>query len=308
LIDMRTHFKIFCLAVLVLVSCKNGAQKSDTTTAEGRVPVTVTNISVQDLKETTDLNATSVFLLKTYVKSSTNGYLKDVNIQLGDYIAAGKIIFIIRSKEAQNIGNTVVSLDSTLHFSGLVSLKSPGNGYVTQLTYRSGDYVQEGETLASISDANSLVFMLELPYELRQYLNENKVVSLTLPDGQVLNGNITSLLPEVDPASQTQRCIIKVPHIGSIPENLIAKVHFVKRIKSNAVTLPKEAVLTNEIQSRFWIMKMTDSCTAVKIPVIKGIEASDRIEILSPAISQSDKILLTGNYGLPDTAKVVVAD
>ncbi len=29
----------------------------------------------------------------------------------------------------------------------------------------------------------------------------------------------------------------------------------------------------------FWVMKMTDSITAVKIPVKKGIETTDRIEI-----------------------------
>jgi len=306
LIYMRTHLKIFSAVILMLSSCGHSGQKHDTTVPEGRVPVTVTSVRIQDLEEKTDLNATSVFLLKTYVKSSTNGYLKEVDIQLGDYITAGKTIFVIRSKEAQNIGNTVISLDSTLHFSGLVAVKSPGNGFVTQMTSRAGDYVQEGETLASISDANSLVFMLELPYELKQYLNENRVISLTLPDGQVLNGNITSLLPLVDPASQTQGCIIKVAHNGSIPENLIAQVRFIKKIKSKAVTLPKEAILTNEIQNQFWIMKMTDSNTAVKVPVIKGIETSDLVEILSPEITPSDKILLRGNYGLPDTAKVVI--
>jgi hypothetical protein len=51
-------------------------------------------------------------------------------------------------------------------------------------------------------------------------------------------------------------------------------------------------------------MKMTDSVTAVKIPVKKGIETRERIEILSPAFSIKDKILLSGNYGLPDTARV----
>jgi hypothetical protein len=42
--------------------------------------------------------------------------------------------------------------------------------------------------------------------------------------------------------------------------------------------------------------------------VTKGIETNDRIEILKPQFSVNDKILLTGNYGLPDTAKVKVVD
>jgi hypothetical protein len=51
---------------------------------------------------------------------------------------------------------------------------------------------------------------------------------------------------------------------------------------------------------------MTDSITAVKVPIVKGIEARDSIEILSPHFTVNQQILLTGNYGLPDTAKVVI--
>jgi hypothetical protein len=83
-------------------------------------------------------------------------------------------------------------------------------------------------------------------------------------------------------------------------------VLFIKNQKSEAVSLPKEAVITNETQSEFWIMKMTDSITAVKVCVKKGIESTDRVEIVSPALKSTDNILLTGNYGLPDTAKVTV--
>jgi hypothetical protein len=51
-------------------------------------------------------------------------------------------------------------------------------------------------------------------------------------------------------------------------------------------------------------MKMTDSTTAVKIPVVKGLETGNKVEIISPVLNTTDKILLKGNYGLPDTAKV----
>jgi len=91
-----------------------------------------------------------------------------------------------------------------------------------------------------------------------------------------------------------------------IPENLIAKVRILKIQKTNTISLPKQAVLSNDAQTNFWVMEMTDSVTAVKIPVIKGIETTDRIEILKPPFSINDKILLTGNYGLPDTARVRV--
>jgi hypothetical protein len=49
---------------------------------------------------------------------------------------------------------------------------------------------------------------------------------------------------------------------------------------------------------------MINDSTAVKVPVKKGMETNDNVEIVSPSLSPTDKILLTGNYGLPDTAKV----
>lgn len=60
------------------------------------------------------------------------------------------------------------------------------------------------------------------------------------------------------------------------------------------------------MQTEFWIMKMADSVTAVRVPVTRGLETSDEVEIISPGLSPSDLILLTGNYGLPDTVKVII--
>ena len=100
--------------------------------------------------------------------------------------------------------------------------------------------------------------------------------------------------------------IIKVNTAKQIPENLIAKVNLTKRSKINTTSLPKAAVLSNEIQTEFWIMKMIDSVTAIKLPVQKGLETTDHVEIISPMLSPADKILLTGNYGLSDTAKVTI--
>jgi hypothetical protein len=240
------------------------------------------------------------------VKSTTNGYLKEVNVRLGGKTGKGNKMFIIRSKEAETLMNSISSIDSSLRFKGLIPIISPCSGFITQLAFQAGDYVQDGEILAAISDVKSLVFMLELPYELRPFLNINKIVDLYLPDGRKLKGTVTSSMPMVDPASQTQNYIIKVSDKNSIPENLIAKVVFYKNRKVKAIALSKDAVLTNETQSEFWIMKMVDKNTAIKVLIKKGIETANLVEILSPDLNLSDNVLITGNYGLPDTARVFV--
>ena len=64
--------------------------------------------------------------------------------------------------------------------------------------------------------------------------------------------------------------------------------------------------MSDETQTNFWIMKMINNNTAIKIPVKKGIETEDKVGILSPNLSSKDKILLTGNYGVGDTIKVKI--
>jgi len=309
---MRLSFVTLLLGVLFLASCKSKEEpkeeKKDSTEVSEGTPVTVTNATIGSMDETVELTATSTFLVKSYVKANANGYLTAVNTQMGKYVKKGEELFTLKTKESQSLGNTVKDLDPSLHFEGTMHIKASASGYVTQLTYRTGDYVQDNEQLATITDTKNFVFLLNLPYELKPYLPLNRNLQLHLPDGTTLNGTIEGEMPTVDAASQTQSYMIKVDTDKSIPENLLAKVYFVKSAKSKIVSLPKEAVLTDEIQSQFWIMKMKDSTTAIKVLVKKGMETKDRVEIISPVLSPSDKVLLTGNYGLPDTARVKLMD
>ncbi len=305
MIKLSTYF-LCCFAITALFSCGADSTTNAEPTPEIGIPVTITNISVGQLDESIELNATSVFQLKTFIKANATGYLQSVNAQMGKYINKGQQVFVIKTKEAEALGNTINVLDSSFRFTGMVHIKSPGSGYVTTLNYQMGDYVQDGEQLAVISDKNSFAFLLDLPYELKPFLTGNKKLLLKLPDGTQFNGYVASLMPSVDPVSQTQGVVIKVNGNQQIPEGLIAKVVLIKKSKSNAVSLPKEAVLTDEVQGEFWVMKLIDSVTAVKVPVKKGLENGSNVEILSPVFSINDKILLTGNYGLTDTAKVTV--
>lgn len=301
---MRTG--IFILIVTILGSC--GHAVTDDSAGEQKVvtPVTVTPVHVGAMADTIEMNATSTFLQKSIVKASSNGYLTIVNAAVGKTAGTGDVLFVLKTKEAQSIGKAINELDSSFKFSGLIKIKSAITGHVIEVDHQIGDYVQEGEQLAVMNDVNSFVFVLNLPYELRPYVLGRKTVQLKLPDGQQLPGTITAITAFVDSAAQTQSVYIKVP-ASQLPVNLIAKVVFEKTAKSNAVFLPSQAVLANDTQTKFWVMKVIDSTTAVKVPIKKGLETNGQVEIVSPAFSTTDQVVLTGNYGLPDTAIIKIA-
>jgi multidrug efflux pump subunit AcrA (membrane-fusion protein) len=313
-ISIVSHVRILPLCIIMaasvlLFSCKGGADSAaadETDNIKAQTPVTVTTVNDSTMVDYIDLNATSAFLQKSYVKANANGYIQKVNAKIGHFVNKGEVLFTIKTKEAQSIGNSINILDTTFKFSGENKIKANDHGYITQLTHQSGDYVQDGEQLAVISDRSSFVFLLQLPYELRGYVKDGQNVQLSLPDGSKMTGKATSAMPSVDTVAQTQSIVIKINSNQPIPENLVAKARIVKSAKINTASLPKSAILSNETQTEFWVMKLINPTTAVKVPVKKGIEAGDRVEIVSPNFSAKDKIVISGNYGLPDTAKVKI--
>ena len=268
--------------------------------------VTVDSVSYGAITDSLELNASSTYLQNNYVKSIAAGYIKSVQVKPGDFVNNGKTLFTLETKESAVIGETISSLDSSFKFSGLITIQAKGHGYITQLNHQPGDYVQDGEQVAIISDQNSFVFILNMPYEDRNIVLANKTVFLSLPDGTRLTGTIGTVFPNVDSLTQTQGVTIRVNQSHPIPQNLIAKVHILRNAKKETQTVARTAILSDDAQTSFWVMKLIDSATAVKVPVERGMEFPDRIEILDPVFKRSDRILISGNYGLPDTAKVSI--
>lgn len=295
-----------CLLLLLLASCKDREVQTEEEVVAPKTPVTVTNISNEPMQEYIELNATSSFLQKWIVRANATGYLQSANVQLNKYVSSAQTLYTVKTKEAQSIGNSINILDSTFKFSGVNMIKANGSGFISQINHQNGDYVQDGDQLAVITDTKSFVFLLDMPYELRPYVMNKKSLEMVLPDGEKLIGTISGNMPSMDATSQTQSIILKVNSSHALPESLIAKVRVIKSFKGNASSLPKAAVLTDETQTEFWVMKMMNDSTAAKVAIKKGIETGERIEILSPLFAAADKILITGNYGLSDTAKVQI--
>ncbi len=295
-------------AGLLLLGCESKTTDSEAVSSSPRTPVSVTSVSFSTLSDSIELNATSVFLQQNFVKANLNGYIEKANIKYGDFVNRGQVLFILKTKEARAIGNAINQLDSSFKFSGVNAIRSSVSGYVAEVNHQAGDYVQDGEQLAVISDARSFTFVMNVPYEDKPYVSMGKSVDVIFPDQKIATGTVAGSLPSVDSVTQTQPYSVKVNASQPIPKDLIVKVRILKSSTGNAQVVPKSSVLTNEGQSEFWVMKLINDSTAIKVPVEKGIEKDGKVQIVSPEFSQNDKILSSGNYGLSDTASVIVSN
>ncbi|MFG4003399.1 efflux RND transporter periplasmic adaptor subunit [Flavobacterium aquidurense] len=295
---------------LILNSCNKTApvEAPVEAPAEVSVPVTVTSINTVAIENYVDLNATTTYLIKNTIKANTTGYLEIVNAASNDFVRKNQLLFSLKTREAKVLGNTINKMDPNLHFGGALNLRATCDGFVTAVNVQKGDYVQEGDALAVINDAASFSIVLSLPYELKKYVKPNELLDVSLPDGTTIKTKVEKYMPTVDPASQTQNVILKTLQNSNIPESLIVKVRINKTAADKMISLPKGAVLSDETQTDFWIMKVIGKNMAVKIPIKKGIESFDKVEILSPKLKPDDKILLTGNYGAGDTIKIKITN
>jgi len=301
---MKKHVLLYTVMLLSFVACKK--MEAPEKAIDTSVPVTVTNINTTGLEDSVELNGTVTYLVKNVIKANATGYLNSVNVAINDFVTNGKELFSIKTREAKVLGNTINKIDPTLNFGSAIKVRSNTNGIVTSINVQQGDYIQDGDPLVTINDAKSFGVLLSLPYELKKHVALGQSFLITLPDGTNRTGIVQKYMPTVDVVSQSQNVVLKIDGKQDIPENLIVKVKINKSSNSHTIALPKAAVLSDETESHFWIMKLINANTAVKIPIQKGIETDTEIEILSPILTKKDQILLTGNYGVNDTIKVKV--
>jgi len=61
---------------------------------------------------------------------------------------------------------------------------------ISAISHQNGDFVQEGDELAVISDQNSLVFVLNTPYEFVKIVEKIATCNIELPDNQVIKATL----------------------------------------------------------------------------------------------------------------------
>ncbi|MGA2407610.1 MAG: HlyD family efflux transporter periplasmic adaptor subunit [Bacteroidales bacterium] len=303
---IRTNFFLFLLtgSVVFLLSCKHTAQTSEET-VKTKTPVTIVPVTFKSVASTVGLPAVATFMNKSIIRATTTGTIEKILISPGEFISADKLLFTIRTREAMALNKTIES-DTSLSFKGLISITSRKEGVINSISYQRGDFVQEGDELAVVSEQNSLVFILDVPFELNKYIEKNKNCNIVLPDNRLIIGTITGKLAEMDIQSQTIRYVVKPLTADRLPGNLIASINLIKSTNEKTLVLPKQAVLGNETQTEFWVMKLLNDSTAIKIIVSKGFENNEEVEITGPKFLASDRIILTGGYGLSDTARVAI--
>lgn len=296
---------IFGISFLT-ISCGGKTSTTEEVVKAPKVPVEVTTIGSGLVNDDLELSATAAYLQNSLVTAPIPSFITNVHVRVGDRVQQGQLLFELESKERKALGNMPVKYDSSLAGYGKVKVKATASGVIKTLDQQAGSYIMEGTTLCTITQTSGMAFQVNVPFEYIKYVRSGNGCTIVLPDNTRHSALFTKPLVGMNANAQTQTMLARTTDNLILPEGLIAKVLVSKGSNNNTPVLPKACVLTDEMMQSFWVMKLINDSTAVKVPIITGNKNKTAIEIISPLFMANDRILSNGNYGLPDTALVKI--
>jgi len=302
------HIFIFINSCAGLFFSSCSQQKATGSEEAAALPKTVVNFIQPVRQGFTDyiqLNGNTQFQKKSVVRANITGYIMDMRWKQGDHISSGTLFCNIKTKEQDALKNIDSREPSLQQFQTPLKVMTSSSGIITSVNYSKGDFINEGDVLATITDPASLVLVVNVPYEYHEAVYKGKSCSVKFPDGKTIDAVIQEEVPFIDSASQTQTYLIRFPGNSLLPENMNLIVHIPVKQSQQAIALPLEAIQTNETQDEFWVMKLANDSLAIKVPVTVGLQHDSLREIIS-GININDKIIVKGAYGLTDSSLVSI--
>jgi multidrug efflux pump subunit AcrA (membrane-fusion protein) len=295
---------ILVAGLSVLVSCKSKKAEGGEETVVARASVKITRPIRGSIRDQIVLNGKTVFLKKNQVVAPISGYISAVNVKYGDKVKEGNTLFEIQTRENKALKQS----DQSDQNYGIVKVPATTNGVVNEpVTLGAGAYVTEGNLLCTLADNNDLLVKVNVPFENHELIKQGMPCTMYLPDNSKMDGFVLQVRPFVDEASQTQEVLIKPAGTFSLPENMNLTAEFQKSVSKDALLLPKKALLANETQDEFWVMKILGDSLAIKVPVETGIKNDSLVEIISSELKPGEIIIFEGGYGLEDSSLVNIA-
>ena len=304
----HNFFQLY-LALLFLTfifgSCV-GRQRSAEEETEVKSDVKVSSPVIGNAKSILSFKAVTRYMQSNDIRSQITGIVTQINCSVADLIQVNQPLFIIQPQEAaalkkMNFNSQILSGLSDTVYAHL-------NGQISKLSVQVGDFVQIGDVLANCIRTNSLKIIAYIPIEQVSAIEKLKNCSVVLPDGSAVEGRISSKLPSAENNDQTQAYIIETKKTIALSENINLMVNFTGNQIQDALFVPESAVLGNEEQTRFWVMKLLNDSTCVKVQVEKGLKRDSLMQVLGSGLTGSDRVVSEGGYGLPDSAKVQVTN
>jgi membrane fusion protein, multidrug efflux system len=186
-------------------------------------------------------------------------------------------------------------------------VRSPVAGVIAERTVKLGDRISSNNRLYGLVDLKSLIAQVHVPGRDMRYISKGQLAQVTtdfLP-GETFAGHVERISPVVDPGSGTFKVTLELADASNrLRPGMFITAHIVTATHETAVLVPKKAIVYDDGFPHVFVV--SDS-TAKRVRLDIGFEDSNNLEVLD-GMKQGDRIVVVGQNGLKDDAKIRVID
>ena len=177
----------------------------------------------------------------------------------------------------------------------LTTFYSTGDGYITALNVKEGDYVLEGGTVVQLAGMSTIWAEAQVYATQLNSFSKGVNVSIQVPglNNEVINGKIDFVDPEINPGTRINLVRVTIPNKNNQLHPGMQVYIIADGKKHSSITLPVDAVLMDSKGATVWVQTKAGIYEARMVQI--GITDANTVEIKS-GLKAGDAVVISGAY------------
>ncbi len=187
---------------------------------------------------------------------------------------------------------------------GSITLTSPVSGVVSEIGVREGESVPMGTLLFRVNGTGTVWLEASVPQSGVGGIAADTPVEATVDaiPGEVFNGRVETLLPQVDPGSRTQRARIVLDNAnGLLAPGMFAQITLKPVSGAEHAMVPSDALVGSGAQAR--VIVLGDDNKFRPVQVAPGRSSGGMTEILS-GLEGGERVVTSGQFLIDSEASL----
>jgi len=297
--------------------------KEKPSTESASVPVRVEPVTRAPLSRVVSAPGQTNALTQDKVRAPFAGTLVELTVTDGDSVRKGQTVGAIVSRDtdaalsgAREMERSARTPEEKADAERAVALaqrnvvrntlRAAADGVVLAHGAVAGDRVAEDQELLTVAELGSLVFVANAAQSDLALVRPGQLVSVELAGRpRAAAGVVHDVLPAANPGEFTAPVRVD---LREAPPGMAIGLFGTARItveSRDAVTVPDAAILRDDVSGVSRVALVRDG-KAHWVDVVAGLRGAERTEIVSPALTPSDSVVVSGQVGLPEGAHVTI--
>jgi len=189
---------------------------------------------------------------------------------------------------------------------GYSEIRSPIAGVITDRPLYPGEMASAGTPLITVMDTSSVIAKAHIPQNDAAALKIGDKGTMTVPGlEQPIEGKVTVVSPALDPNSTTVEVWFEAKNPKhELKPGTSVQLSLTAQTVKDALVVPVSSILTAPDGATTVMVAGTDGRAHQKT-VKLGIRNGDDVQI-TDGVSENDKVIASGAYGLPDKTKIKI--